>query len=130
MLFRSINEALYLSYLLGLDDAIKRLPDGFDTRVGASETLPAGLRQRIAIIRELIKRPKIILCDDADHALDSDGAARLVSLLHQLSKAATIILSSGRSQVLQAASRRLQLSGGRISPISSDTKGRIQGVSR
>lgn len=125
-----INEALYLSYLLGLDEALKRLPDGFDTRVGAGERLPAGLRQRIAIIRELIKRPKIILCDDADHALDSDGAARLVSLLRELSTGATILLSSGRSQVLQAASRRLRLSGGRLIPISSDGKGQVQEVSR
>src|SRR5712691_1660428 len=92
-----VNEALYLSYLLGLDDAVKRLPEGFDTRIGAGEVLPGGLRQRIAIVRELVKQPKIILFDEADHALDANASGRLVDLLRQLGQRSTIVLASGKS---------------------------------
>ncbi len=120
-----INEALYLSYLLGLDDAIKRLPEGFDTRIGIGEVLPAGLRQRIAIIRELVKQPKIILFDDADHALDADSSRRLVELLRQLGQRCAIVLISARPQVMQLAQRRYRLSRGHLVPISPVT-GRAQ----
>ncbi len=116
-----VNEALYLSYLLGLDDAVKRLPEGFDTRIGAGEVLPAGLRQRIAIVRELVKQPKIILFDDADHALDADASGRLVALLRQFRQRCTIVLVSGKPQIMQLAQRRYRLSRGRLLPISAET---------
>ncbi len=116
-----VNEALYLSYLLGLDDAVKRLPEGFDTRIEAGEVLPAGLRQRIAIVRELVKQPKIILFDDADHALDADASGRLVDLLRQLGQRCAIVLVSGKPQVIQLAQRRYRLSRGRLLPISAAT---------
>ena len=120
-----VNEALYLSYLLGLDDAVKRLPEGFDTRIGAGEVLPAGLRQRIAIVRELTKQPKIILFDDADHALDADACRRLMDLLRQLGRRHTVVLASAKPQVMQLAQRRYRLSRGRLVPISPAT-GRAQ----
>lgn len=126
-----INEALTLAYLLGIDDAIKRLPEGFDSRIGVGEVLPAGLRQRIAIIRELVKQPKIILFDDADHALDADSSQRLIALLRQLARKSTVILVSTKLQFLQAAGRRYRLSGGRLHPVSPLTgKGHIQQVPR
>jgi ATP-binding cassette, subfamily C, bacterial LapB len=124
-----VNEALYLSYLLGLDDIVKRLPEGFDTRVGAGEVLPAGLRQRIVIVRELTKQPKIILVDDADHALDADACRRLMDLLRQLGRRCAVVLVSAKPQVLQLAQRRYRLSRGRLVPISPATgKAQIQEV--
>ncbi len=116
-----VNEALYLSYLLGLDDAVKRLPEGFDTRIGTGEVLPGGLRQRIAIVRELVKQPKIILFDEADHALDANASGRLVDLLRQLGQRSTIVLVSGKPQIMQLAQRRYRLSHGRLLPISVET---------
>lgn len=115
------NEALYLSYLLGLDEAIKRLPDGFDSRVGASEVLPAGLRQRIAIVRELVKQPRIILFDDADRALDADSSRKLLGLLKQFGGNTAIVVVSSKPQILNAAGRRFRLSRGRLMPISPAT---------
>jgi ATP-binding cassette subfamily C protein LapB len=116
-----INQALTLAYLLGIDDAIKRLPEGFDTRIGIGEVLPAGLRQRIAIIRELVKQPRIILFDDADHALDADSSQRLVALLRQLGRKSTVILVSEKPQFLQIASRRYRLRNGTLYPVSPAT---------
>jgi ATP-binding cassette, subfamily C, bacterial LapB len=126
-----VNEALYLSYLVGLDDTIKRLPEGFDTRIGASEVLPAGLRQRIAIVRELVKQPKIILFDDADHALDADSTRRLVDFLRQLGRRCAVVVVSAKPQVMQLAQRRYRLSRGHLLPISPATgKAQIQEVAR
>ncbi len=116
-----VNEALYLSYLVGLDDAIKRLPEGFDTRIGVGEVLPAGLRQRIAIVRELVKQPKIILFDDADHALDADSTRRLVDLLRLMGQRSATVLVSAKPQVMQLARRHYRLTRGRLVPISPVT---------
>lgn len=107
-----VNEALYLSYLLGIDQAIKLLPQGFDTRLGAGEVLPAGLRQRIAIVRELVKHPRIVLFDDADHALDADSRHRLVGLLRQLGQQCSVVVVSSNPQVMRIAGRRYRLGGG------------------
>lgn len=114
----SVNEALYLAFLLGLDDPIRRLPLGFDTPLGGGDVLPAGLRQRIAIVRELVDRPKLILFDEADGGLDADSRTRLVTLLRQLAEDATLVLVSASPDILALASRRYRLVAGRLMPVS------------
>lgn len=124
------HEALYLSYLIGLDETVKKLPDGFDTRVGAADILPAGLRQRVSILRELIKQPKIILFDDADQALDGDMSRRLIELLKQLGKRCAVVLVSSRPQVMGLAQRRYRLSRGKLVTLSSVSgKAKVEEVS-
>jgi len=68
---------------------------------------------------------KIILFDDADHALDADSSRRLVELLRQLGQRCAIVLISARPQVMQLAQRRYRLSRGHLVPISPVT-GRAQ----
>jgi ATP-binding cassette subfamily C protein LapB len=116
-----VNEALYLAYLLGIDQTIKRMPEGYESRIGVGEVLPAGLRQRIAIIRELIKRPRIVLFDDADLALDADSSQRLATLLRQMARQATIIIVSAKPQFLSLATHRYLLRNGQLYPVSSTT---------
>lgn len=120
-----VNEALYLSFLLGLDEPIRRLPGGFDSVLAAADMLPAGLRQRIAVVRELVKQPHIILFDDADHNLDPDSRKRLINLLRDLSPAVTLIVVSNNPEMLSMVTRRYRLAHGRLLPISAET-GRAQ----
>jgi ATP-binding cassette subfamily C protein LapB len=124
----SVNEALYLAFLLGLDEPIRRLPQGFDTAIESGDVLPTGLRQRIAIVRELVNHPKLILFDDADQGLDQDSRNRLLALLTDLGTRSTIILMSNNPEVLAIAGRCYRLSGGRLIPISETGRARIQEV--
>ena len=70
-----LEEALEAGRLLGVDQSVRRLPDGYQTKVGdgAEMELPVGLRQGIGMARALAGRPRVILFDEANGGLD--GAA-------------------------------------------------------
>lgn len=56
--------------------------------------LSIGQMQRFAIARSLVKNPRILLLDEPTSALDEDNANKIVSLLKELSRDRTIIVSS------------------------------------
>ncbi|MBL4907048.1 MAG: ATP-binding cassette domain-containing protein [Sneathiella sp.] len=100
-----IDKALIQSKNLGLDEAIKKMPLGYDTVVGdgAVESLPGGIRQRIAIARTLISKPEIILFDEANTSLDFASDAILTKALLRLKENSTIILVSHRPSLVKIA---------------------------
>jgi ATP-binding cassette subfamily B protein len=64
---------------------ISALPNGYDTRVGQrGATLSGGEKQRIAIARALLVRPKIIILDDSTSAVDVETEAKLQDALDRL----------------------------------------------
>ena len=111
-----MDDALEAARLLGIDEAVKRLPTGYDTILesAAAEAVPPGLRQRIAIARVLIERPRILLFDNADRALDRNGYNHLFTLLGKLKGKITMVLVSDDKNILSLADRTLALADGRI----------------
>lgn len=106
-----IKQALEAARLLRLDEAINRLPGGYETKVGegAFEALPTGLQQGIAMARALAGAPKVVLFDEANSGLDQRSDETLKTAIAGLKGRATIILVSHRPSLLALADRQFLL---------------------
>lgn len=98
---------LDMSRLLGLDAVVTHMPHGYDTKVGdsAGDKLPRGIKQRIAIARALVDRPRVLLFDEANSAIDGAGDRMLRELLEKLKGRVTIILVTPRPSLLNLSDR-------------------------
>lgn len=112
------HEALRIAGELGLDDVIYRLPQGYHTRVGdgSTEALPRGVAQRIAVVRALTRKPKVLLFDEANTAMDNQGDERLRAYLEKMDRGTTLIMVTLRPSLQKLADSVLQLEKGRLVP--------------
>lgn len=110
------GRAIEVCRKLGLDQAINRLPGGYETRLGGNgeSEISNGLRQSVAMARALVTPGKILLFDEANAALDSRTDARLKDALAEMKGEMTMILVSHRPSLLALADRIYVLENGRL----------------
>lgn len=109
-------QAREVARMLNLDKDVAKLSGGFDTFLSGNNTdsIPPGLKQRIAMVRVLATKPRLILFDDADRALDKDGYAMIYSLLARVKGKASLILVSDDQNIRSLADRHYVLKGGNL----------------
>ena len=89
---KDIGDAIALS---GLEEVVKRLPQGLDTPVGlGGQSLSGGEMQRLAIARALIRKPDILVLDEATNHLDAHTRASFGNLLRSLAPGRIILVVS------------------------------------
>ena len=96
-----------------LDDLIHRLPQGLDTVVGErGVALSGGERQRTALARALLRRPRLMLLDDALSAVDAQTESRILENLRTFLEGVTLVLATHRVFVAELCERVLVLEDG------------------
>jgi ATP-binding cassette subfamily B protein len=93
----------------------EEFPQGFETMVGErGVTLSGGQKQRSAIARALLRRPAILILDDALASVDTYTEERILGGLRGYTSASTTILISHRVSTVRSADRIAVLDHGSI----------------
>ena len=96
-------------------DFIKRLPDGFATRVGERGfTLSGGQRQRVAIARALLVDPRVLILDDATSSVDASTERAIKVALAEAMSGRTTFIIAHRLSTIALADQIVVLDDGRI----------------
>ena len=100
--------------LAGVHEMILRLPNGYDTVIGAAGgMLSGGQRQRIGLARAVFGNPKLLVLDEPNSNLDDQGEKELVEALRRIkAEGCTIVVITHRTMVLQCVDKILVMKEG------------------
>nr|WP_306672039.1 ABC transporter ATP-binding protein [Geothrix sp. SG10] len=108
------EEIWEIARVVAMDELIHRLPEGLDTVVGErGVALSGGERQRTALARALLRRPRLLLLDDALSAVDAETESRILENLRAFLGKSTLVLATHRVFVAETCARVLVLEEGR-----------------
>ncbi len=99
----------------GLDELIRRLPEGYETKTGERGlALSAGERQRIAIARALLRQPSVLVLDEPTSALDAATEQIVARNLREHLRGCTVIVITHRPALAEIADQVIHLREGKV----------------
>lgn len=102
------------------EEFIRKLPDGYDTKVGERGLkLSGGQKQRIAIARALLKDAPILVLDEATSSLDTRSEKLVHEALDKLMRGRTTLLIAHRLSTIASVDNIITLSGGSVDEVGS-----------
>lgn len=103
-------------------DLVGRLASGLDSPIhDGGANFSAGERQQIGLARALLRRPSLLLLDEATCSLDADSERRLLANLTSLAPRPTILLISHRAESFALCDRIITLADGQLTLDRRDT---------
>lgn len=99
------------------------LPQGLDTLVGdGGVRLSGGERQRLALARALLRRPSLLILDEATSSLDRDNEAQVRKAIENLHGDLTLVVIGHRLATLEHADQVVVMKAGRVAAQGSWTQ--------
>jgi len=109
------EDVIKAATLANIHHFIDSLPEKYDTIVGERGLkLSGGEKQRIAIARAVLKKPKIILFDEATSSLDSKSESKILNSMDTISKNITSLVIAHRLSTIKDAYNIYVLDNGKI----------------
>jgi len=110
-----VDDAARLS---GVDEALSRLPKGYETLLGkwfeSGEELSIGEWQKVALARAFLREAQITILDEPTSALDARTEVEVIERFRELARDRTAILISHRLSTVKMADRIYVMDGGQI----------------
>ena len=97
------------------DGFVAALPEGLSSRLGErGATLSGGQRQRLSLARALVRRPRLLIMDDATSAVDPEVEGRILAALRNTDSGGTVVVVAYRKATIALADEVVYLRGGRV----------------
>lgn len=111
----SDEEVIEAAKVVGADEFIQRLSDGYGTEVEErGNILSAGERQLLSFARALLADPKIIILDEATASIDTETEMKIQEALKRLLEGRTSIIIAHRLSTIRDADQIIVLENGKI----------------
>ncbi|RCV55838.1 ABC transporter ATP-binding protein, partial [Marinitenerispora sediminis] len=95
------------------DSFVAAMPEGLDTRIGErGTTLSGGQRQRLALARAVVRRPRLLILDDATSAVDPQVEAQILAGLRETELDCTVVVIAYRRATIELADEVVFLDDG------------------
>ncbi|WP_163580084.1 ABC transporter ATP-binding protein [Gracilibacillus saliphilus] len=109
------EEVIEAAKVVGADDFIKRLSNGYQTEVEErGNILSAGERQLLSFARALLADPRILILDEATASIDTETEVKIQQALRKLLEGRTAIMIAHRLSTIREADNIIVLEHGRI----------------
>ena len=116
--FQTVDNELVIeaAQMAGVHDMIQLMPNGYNSQIGeGGQSLSGGQRQRIGLARALYRMPSLVILDEPNASLDSEGEAALLGALQRLkAEKRTVILITHKTNILSMMDKILVLSQGQM----------------
>lgn len=111
----SEEEITEIIKITGIADFADKIPDRINAKIGEKGVrLSGGQKQRIALARVLLRKPQILLLDEAMNALDSQSEQKLLSSIKDIMKGKIIISIAHRISSIESADNILIIDKGAV----------------
>jgi ATP-binding cassette subfamily C protein len=98
------------------DEMVRNLKSGLETVVGdRGAQLSGGERQRLALARALVRKPAMLILDEATNALDQENEQKIIEALGRIKGTTTMVIISHSKEIHRIADQVIHLDAGRIS---------------
>jgi ATP-binding cassette subfamily B protein len=118
-----MEQIMALAEQLGIDAMINQLPERFLTMVGErGVNLSGGQKQQIALLRALIRRPEVLILDEATSHLDSIIEQEIQKAVYGIGSSMTIIVIAHRLSTITNCDKIVVLDGGQVTEIGTHSQ--------